>query len=104
MAVVAITATTLTTLKYYSKNDDNNASDYESYDDYDFSTESHHRHSPKFHHNRQVVQHNEMPNFNDKHVVKRSSDEESIAQYAIDDDNRNSSMSDEAKRNKVKEV
>jgi hypothetical protein len=103
MAVVAITATTLTTLKYYPNHDDNNASDYETYDDYDFSTESHQRHSPKFGHNRHAVR-NDLQNLNDKHIVKRSSDEESITQYAIDDDDRNSSMADEAKRNKVKEV
>lgn len=107
MAIVALTATTLTTLKYYpaheSDADDLNLIE----DDYgdDANATFYYHHSPKFPHNKNVNRQNDLPIFTDKPhvVVKRSSDEESTAvQYSIDD--KNSSMIDEAKRDKVKEV
>lgn len=106
MAVVALTATTLTTLKYYpaheSDADDLNLIE----DDYgdDANATFYYHHSPKFPY-KNVNRQNDLPIFTDKPhvVVKRSSDEEStVVQYSIDD--KNSSMIDEAKRDKVKEV
>lgn len=105
MTVVALTATTLTTLKYYSKhNDDDHLNSID--DDYgdDANETFYYHHSPKFHYNN-VNRPNDLPIFTDKPhtVVKRSSDEEgNIAQYSIDD--KISSMIDEVKRDKVKEV
>lgn len=91
MTVVAITAATLTTLKYYPKHGDD-VDEFNSYDDndvdYDFS-----------HFHKHVKATSDRPHG----IVKRSSEEEGIVQYSIDDF-RNSSMIDEAKREKVKEV
>lgn len=83
MTVVAITAATLTTLKYYPKHDD----EINSYDD-DYVE----------YHNNYISTTTDRSH----EIVKRSSDEVNIVQYSIDD--RNPSMIDEAKREKVKEV
>lgn len=84
IAVVAITATTLTTLKYYPHKHD------EEFNSYDDEFDLNYHRSPKFN--------NEISTDKPHEVVKRSS----IEQYSIDD--YNSSMIDEAKREKVKEV
>jgi hypothetical protein len=106
VTIVALTGITLTSLNY---NNNNNEIDYDyNYEDEDFVLNNTHVHvdyqHPKFRYD--VNQNGSSPSsLAEKRVVKRSSDDSDYAnatQYSIDD--KNSSMIDEAKRQKVKEV
>lgn len=96
MTIVAITGTALVTLKYNAYHEDdidiilyNDSDEIDSYTDY--------KYSPKFNYNLNQLSH-------DKPIVKRSSNEEFVPrpQYVYSD--KNLSMIDETKREKIKEV
>lgn len=108
MTVIALTGITLTTLKYL---DDSNNSDVElnlEYDDDEYSTNTidPSRLNPKFHFYNvldNLVDNNNNHSTEKSVVVKRSTDEASNQlQYSIDD--KNVSMIDEVRREKVKQV
>lgn len=99
VTIVALTGITLTTLKY---NKNMNEIDYDyDYDDESKLNETHeyveYQH-PKFRYD--VNQNGSLP-IAERRVVKRSTDGDTVS-YSIDD--KNPSMIDEAKRQKVKEV
>lgn len=106
MAIVAITGTTLVALKYNNSHHNETESNFDNAISYNDSNEidsdTNYQISPKFHYKN--ANQNELSiSSHDKPIVKRSSDETSVPpEYNITD--RNPSMIDEEKREKVKEV
>lgn len=104
ITVIALTGITLTSLKY-NKNDNEDeifVDNYHDYDDDNFSLNDTHSNTlqyPKFHY-KNINQN--MSAMNEKRVVKRSNGATRIVDYSIVD--RNLSMIDESRRQKVKEV
>lgn len=97
MTIVAITGTTLVTLKYNSSHHDDDNTDFIAHNDSsEIDSDYNYRISPKFHYDA-----NKSEPSMDNRIVKRSIDEISN-EYVISD--KNLSMIDEAKREKVKEV
>jgi len=101
ITVIALTGITLTSLKYNKNGEDEIFVDnYHDYDDDDFSLNGTHQNTlqyPKLHYN--INQNGSV--MNEKRVVKRSNGAIRI-DYSIVD--KNSSMIDESRRQKVKEV
>lgn len=104
ITVIALTGITLTSLKY-NKNDNEDeifVDNYHDYDDDDLSLNGTHSNTlqyPKLHYNN-INQNGSV--MNEKRVVKRSNGATRIVDYSIVD--RNLSMIDESRRQKVKEV
>ncbi|KAG5683523.1 hypothetical protein PVAND_012797 [Polypedilum vanderplanki] len=100
VTIVALTGITLTTLKYNETSNDISDDYLDNDEDFNFNQtqEYFNYHNPKFHYE---IKQNGSLMITERRVVKRSSDDD-VIQYSIDD--KNSSMIDEAKRQKVKEM
>lgn len=103
MTIVAITGTALVTLKYNGHHEDDNSEFMDYNDSNEIDSYTNYQQSPKF--NYKSDDQNEISiNERDKHVVKRSSDEDFIPRPKYDISDRNLSVIDEAKREKIREV
>lgn len=103
MTIVALTGTALVTLKYNHHHEDDGGEFMDYNDSNEINNYPNYQYSPKFNY-KSGNQNELLIKERDKHIVKRSSDEDFIPQPKYDISVRNLSMIDEAKREKIKEV
>jgi hypothetical protein len=96
MTIVAITGTTLVTLKYNNHHDIDDTDFMANNDSNEVDSYINYQTSPKFNYKSDIQ--------NDKRIVKRSSDEDFTPRPQYDISDRNFSIIDEAKREKIREV